>query len=252
MLFQARLGLLRYDHDMRRQMTGNEDIEAALKSNCQLLLCEKELPFMNNAPNILSFSRILATVLVFVLALVNQPWSFLIATVIFFFASVTDVLDGYLARRYHLVSPLGVFLDLTADKVFVSAILVAYVQLGLVPAWMVVIIIAREFLVTGLRSIASARGTVIPAGRLGKQKTFITLVATGGILLAKGVGATHLALYPPYLHVTSSLNAGDYLLLIADTLMVLAVIWTVLSGIEYMRGALPLLRDKPEKLASEM
>ena len=205
---------------------------------------------MNNAPNLLSFSRILATVLVFVLALVNQPWSFLIATVIFFFASITDLLDGYLARRYHLVSSLGVFLDLTADKVFVSAILVAYVQLGLVPAWMVVIIIAREFLVTGLRSIASAKGTVIPAGRLGKQKTFITLLATGGILLAKGVGANYLSLYPPYLHITSPLNAGDYLLLIADTLMVLAVIWTVLSGIEYLRGALPLLRDKPEKLAS--
>src|ERR1700680_4139290 len=111
---------------------------------------------MKNMPNLLSFSRILATIPVFVLAIVNQPWSFLVATLIFFLASVTDLLDGYLARRYHLVSPLGVFLDLTADKVFVSAILVAFVQLDLVPAWIVVIIIAREFLVTGLRSIASA------------------------------------------------------------------------------------------------
>jgi len=208
---------------------------------------------MNNVPNLLSFSRILATILVFILAIVNQPWSFLIATVIFFFASVTDLLDGFLARRYHLVSPLGVFLDLTADKVFVSAILVAYVQLGLVPAWIVVIIIAREFLVTGLRSIASAKGTVIPAGRLGKQKTFITLLATGGILLAKGVGANHLSLYPPLLNFNSNLlNVGDYLLLIADTLMLLAVIWTVLSGIEYLRGALPLLREKPDAAASKI
>src|SRR5579864_1687481 len=175
---------------------------------------------MNNAPNLLSFSRIVATIVVFVLALINQPATFLIATVIFFFASVTDLLDGYLARRYHLVSPLGVFLDLTADKVFVSAILVAYVQIGLVPAWIVVIIIAREFLVTGLRSIASARGTVIPAGRLGKQKTFITLVAIGGILLAKGIGASHLSLYPILLNFNSnSLGVGDYLLLIADALM---------------------------------
>jgi CDP-diacylglycerol---glycerol-3-phosphate 3-phosphatidyltransferase len=208
---------------------------------------------MNNVPNLLSFSRILATILVFVLAIVNQPWSFLIATVIFFFASVTDLLDGYLARRYHLVSPLGVFLDLTADKVFVSAILVAYVQIGLVPAWIVVIIIAREFLVTGLRSVASAKGTVIPAGKLGKQKTFITLLATGGILLAKGVGANHLSLYPPLLNFKSNLlNVGDYLLLIADTLMLLAVIWTVLSGIEYLRGALPLLREKPDVAASKI
>lgn len=207
---------------------------------------------MNNVPNLLSFSRIVATILVFILALVNQPWSYLVATVIFFFASVTDLLDGYLARRYHLVSPLGVFLDLTADKVFVSAILVAYVQLGLVPAWIVVIIIAREFLVTGLRSIASARGTVIPAGRLGKQKTFITLLATGGILLAKGVGANHLSFYPPMLNLSNLSNVGDYLLLIADMLMLLAVIWTILSGIEYLRGALPLLREKTDKAASKI
>ncbi len=201
---------------------------------------------MKNMPNLLSFSRILATILVFVLVIVNQPWAFLIATVIFFLASVTDLLDGYLARRYSLVSPFGIFLDLTADKVFVSAILVAFVQIGLVPAWIVVIIIAREFLVTGLRSIASAKGTVISAGKLGKQKTFITLLAIGGILLAKGIGASHLSLYPPLLNFNSSvLNVGDYLLLVADTLMLLAVIWTVLSGIEYLREAMPLLRDKP-------
>ena len=208
---------------------------------------------MKNMPNLLSFSRIFATILVFILAIVNQPWSFLIATVIFFLASVTDLLDGYLARRYHLVSPLGIFLDLTADKVFVSAILVAFVQISLVPAWIVVIIITREFLVTGLRSVASARGTVIPAGKLGKQKTFITLLAIGGILLAKGIGANHLSLYPPLLNFNSTqLNVGDYLLLVADALMLLAVIWTVLSGVEYLRGALPLLREKPETAVSKM
>jgi CDP-diacylglycerol--glycerol-3-phosphate 3-phosphatidyltransferase len=208
---------------------------------------------MNNTPNLLSFSRIVATILVFILAIVNQPWSFLLATVIFFLASVTDLLDGYLARRYHLVSPLGVFLDLTADKVFVCAILVAYVQLGLVPAWIVVIIITREFLVTGLRSVASAKGTVIPAGQLGKQKTFITLLAIGGILLAKGVGAHQLSFYALPLHFNGTLfNVGDSLLLIADMLVVLAVIWTILSGIEYIRGALPLLREKPDAAASNI
>ena len=210
---------------------------------------------MNNMPNLLSFSRIVATILVFVLAILNQPWSFLIATVVFFLASMTDLLDGYLARRYHLVSPLGVFLDLTADKVFVSAILVAYVQLGLVPAWIVVIIIAREFLVTGLRSIASAKGTVIPAGRLGKQKTFITLVAIGGILLGMGLGANpnHLSLYPPTFNFSSNVvNVSDYLLLIADALMLLAVIWTVLSGVEYLRGALPVLRGKQDTAISKV
>ena len=206
---------------------------------------------MNNAPNLLSFSRIAATILVFILVLINQPVTYLIATLVFFLASITDLLDGYLARRYHLVSPLGIFLDLTADKIFVSAILIAYVQITLVPAWIVVIIIAREFLVTGLRTVAIEQGRVIPAGKLGKQKTFITLVAIGGILLGKGLGANHLSLYPIMLNFNSNLiNVGDYLLLIADALMLLAVIWTILSGFEYFRGALPVLRKGQDKTAS--
>src|SRR5215471_8395481 len=208
---------------------------------------------MSNAPNLLSSSRIAATILVFALVLVNQPWAFLLATVVFFLASLTDLLDGYLARRYQIVSPLGVFLDLTADKVFVSAILVAYVQLGLVPAWIVVIIIAREFLVTGLRSMAAAKGTVIPAGKWGKQKTFITLVAIGGVMLAKGVGASHLSLFPLLLNFHQPLlNVGDYLLLIADALMVLAVIWTIISGVEYIHGAWPLLSGKQDTAVSKV
>src|SRR5215469_9780429 len=119
---------------------------------------------MRNLPNILSMSRLIATVVVFILVLVNQPWAFLVAFVIFFFASVTDSLDGYLARRFKVVSSLGGFLDLTANKVFVTSILVAMVQIALVPAWIVAIIITREFVVTGLRSMASTRGRVIPAG----------------------------------------------------------------------------------------
>ena len=207
---------------------------------------------MYTAPNLLSFSRIVATILVFVLVIINQPWAFLAAAVVFFLASITDFFDGYLARRYHIVSQLGIFLDLTADKVFVSAILVAFVQLGLVPAWIVVIIIAREFVVTGLRSMAAAKGTVIPAGQLGKQKTFITLVAMEGILLGMGLSASHLSLFPLRLNFNSNLlNAGDFLLLIADALMVIAVIWTILSGVEYVRDAWPLLQDKKETAASK-
>src|SRR5436305_9444491 len=204
----------------------------------------RRIKSMNNMPNLLSFSRIVATILVFVLAILNQPWSFLIATVVFFLASMTDLLDGYLARRYHLVSPLGVFLDLTADKVFVSAILVAYVQIGLVPAWVVFVISTREFLVTGLRSMAAAKGHVIPAGIWGKQKTFITLVAMGLLLLAKGLGAHLLSLFPPMLTFNSqTLVFSEVLLLVADLLVLLATIWTIFSGIEYMIGALPLFQS---------
>ncbi len=209
---------------------------------------------MYNAPNLLSFSRIVATVLVFVLVIVNQPWAYLTAAAVFFLASITDFFDGYLARRYHIISLLGIFLDMTADKVFVSAILVAFVQIGLVPAWIVVIIIVREFVVTGLRSMAAAKGTVIPAGQLGKQKTFITLVAMEGILLAMGLGASpdHLSLFQLRLNFSSNLlNVGDYLMLISDVLMLIAVIWTILSGVEYIRGAMPLLQGKQDTAPSK-
>jgi CDP-diacylglycerol--glycerol-3-phosphate 3-phosphatidyltransferase len=206
---------------------------------------------MQNVPNLLSLSRILATVVIFILILVNQPWAFAVATIIFFLASMTDLLDGYLARKYSIVSSIGIFLDLTADKVFVSAILVALVQLGLVPAWAVFIIITREFVVTGLRTIASAKGKIIPAGKWGKQKTFITLLGTGGILLAKSFGGQRLSLFPPLLNFSApSLGVGDYLLLTADALVVLAVIWTVLSGAEYLISAFPLLINEPQQGAA--
>src|SRR5438128_3539763 len=157
----------------------------------------------NNLPNLLSLSRLVATILVVTLVLLNQPWSFLVATALFLLASITDFFDGYLARRFKVASPLGVFLDLTADKVFVSGILIALVQLGLVPAWIVVIIVTREFLVTGMRSMAAAKGKVIPAGMWGKQKTLITMIALGLLLFAKGLGAHELSLFPAMLHFTS-------------------------------------------------
>lgn len=193
---------------------------------------------MRNLPNILSMSRLIATVIVFILVLANQPWAFLVATVTFFFASVTDSLDGYLARRFKVVSSLGVFLDLTADKVFVTVILIAMVQIGLVPAWIVAIIITREFLVMGLRSMASVKGQVIPAGIWGKQKTFVTLLAVGGLLLAKGLGAHQLSLFPLTLILyTQTMSGSDILLLVADMLVILATIWTIFSGIEYLISA---------------
>jgi len=195
-------------------------------------------------------SRLIATAVVFILVLVNQSWAFLVATVIFFFASLTDSLDGYLARRFKVVSFLGVFLDLTADKVFVTAILIAMVQIGLVPAWIVATIITREFLVMGLRSMASVKGRVIPAGIWGKQKTFVTLLAIGGLLLAKGLDAHQFSLFPPIFSLNNQTMSGsDILLLVADVLVILATIWTIFSGIEYLMGARWLFQqDKKQQL----
>lgn len=202
---------------------------------------------MRNVPNMLSLGRMVATVLIFILVLVNVPWAYLLATVLFVLASITDFLDGYLARRFKLVSPLGVFLDLTADKIFVVAILVALVQVGLVPAWLVGVIVAREFLVTGLRSMAAAKGKVIPAGMWGKQKTLITMVAMALLLLAKGLGAHLLSLFPLMLTFNqTTLVAPEIMLFIADIGLILAMIWTAFSGAEYMISALPLFQKEPE------
>ena len=197
---------------------------------------------MRNLPNILSAARLLATIPLVILILLKQPWALLIATALFVAGSITDTIDGRLARRYHLVSNLGVFLDLTADKVFVSAALIALVQVGFVPAWIVVVIVAREFLVSGLRSFAAARGVVIPAGRWGKQKTLLTLLSLGGILLATGLGGR--TAFPLGLSTGGAPGSfADYLLLLSDIVLLLAVIWTIFSAVEYLRGGWGLITE---------
>lgn len=132
------------------------------------------------APNILTLLRILA-VPVFVFLLISPtPQSKLWATAIFVIASFTDWLDGYIARIYKAESILGTLLDPLADKILVMAALVMLVaETGLhrVPAWMVVVILAREFLVSGLRSLAAVKGTVVAASTLAKYKTACTMVA---------------------------------------------------------------------------
>jgi CDP-diacylglycerol---glycerol-3-phosphate 3-phosphatidyltransferase len=200
---------------------------------------------VRNLPNILSFGRLFATVPLIVLILLNQPAAYLIATILFVAGSVTDTLDGRLARKYQVVSSLGVFLDLTADKVFVSAALIALVQVSIVPAWIVIVIVSREFLVSGLRSLSAARGVVIPAGPWGKQKTLLTLLSIGGILLARGLqGATA---FPLGLSTGAAPDTfSDYLLAVADFVLLLAVVWTIASAIEYMRGAWSIFTEPAE------
>ena len=203
---------------------------------------------MRNVPNFLSAGRLVATLPLFILVLFNQPAAYLWATALFVLASVSDTLDGRIARHYHIVSRLGVFLDLTADKVFVAAILVALTQVGIVPAWITIIVITREFVVSGLRSLAAAQGVVIPAGRWGKQKTLLTLLALGGILLALGLhGATA---FPLGLGNASSGPRvfADYLLALADITLLLAVLWTIFSAAEYLWSGRAVITDPaPEK-----
>lgn len=198
---------------------------------------------MRNLPNILSACRIVMLAPLVLLILINRPVTYAIATVLFVLVAITDTIDGRLARRYNLVSTLGVFLDLTADKMLVAGLLIALVEVHLVPSWIVIVIVAREFLVQGMRSLAASAGKVIPAGPLGKQKTFLTLVATGGILLGESFAPAPLTLFPPNFIPWSQLNIGALLVFASDVVMLLALIWTVLSAIEYLRGAAFLFRS---------
>lgn len=141
---------------------------------------------MPGLPNLLSLLRIaLIPFLIFCLADTGPGWS-LLAAGIFFIASLTDFFDGYMARRQGRATLLGTFLDPLADKLIVAAALVmlaAADRFPRVPAWLVVVILAREIAVTGLRSVAAGEGLVLPADRLGKYKTLFQLVALHGLIV---------------------------------------------------------------------
>jgi CDP-diacylglycerol--glycerol-3-phosphate 3-phosphatidyltransferase len=186
--------------------------------------------------NLLGIARIAATPVVIALILVGAPGLGIVAFVLFCLAALTDFLDGWVARARGEVSPLGVFMDLTADKVLVGGVLVAMVEAGLLPTWMVATIVVRELVIAGVRQAAAAGDVVIAARALGKAKTLTTLVGMAILLLA------HDALTGGPLAVTG-LAAG--LEPAGFWLMVLATILTVVSGWDYLRGALPLLRGRP-------
>src|SRR5260221_7048679 len=143
-----------------------------------------------NLPNSLSVMRIfLVPLLVVVLltkfdgrAILGVPEE-VIGAAIFAIASITDWLDGYLARRRKQVTAFGQVLDPLADKLLISAALISLVQMDLAPAWMVAIIIGREFAVTGLRSLAYSRGVAMPASSLGKIKMVAQVVAILALIL---------------------------------------------------------------------
>nr|WP_307775430.1 CDP-diacylglycerol--glycerol-3-phosphate 3-phosphatidyltransferase [uncultured Cetobacterium sp.] len=117
----------------------------------------------------------------------NESLYRLIAFGIFIFASLTDWLDGYIARKYNLITDLGKIMDPLADKILVISALVIFVKLDYIPSWMSIVVIAREFLISGIRTIAAAKGEVIPAGMLGKYKTTTQMIVIM-IMLFFGLG----------------------------------------------------------------
>jgi CDP-diacylglycerol--glycerol-3-phosphate 3-phosphatidyltransferase len=177
-----------------------------------------------NLPNILTMSRVAVVPVVVLLLLFESKDTCFWAALIFTLAAITDWLDGFLARKWGIVTVLGKFLDPLADKLIVMAALIMLIPLGRVPAWAVFIILARDLVVSGIRSIASAEGVVIAASNLGKYKTTFQMVAIIGLLLHYRYywffGIEVNWLYPS-LH-----NAGIFVFYIS-------LILTIWSGVDY-------------------
>lgn len=183
-------------------------------------------------PNLLGLGRIAATPVIVALLLLEGRGTDLAAAVIFFFAGMSDLVDGRIARSRNQVTPLGVFMDLAADKVLVAGVLIAMVEVDLVPTWIAATILVRELVVQAIRQLAAVEHVVISARALGKAKTVATLGGMGGLLLAAD------ARTGGPLGVT---GAGPPLELAGFWLLVAATVLTVVSGLLYLRGAWPIL-----------
>ena len=179
---------------------------------------EKQPGFWTPA-NILTVGRmfLIPVVMYFLFEpIVNEPWSGWVAMVIFVVAGILDLVDGWLARRYKQVSVVGTFLDPLADKLMVTTVMIMLLPLGRVPAWLVVVLISRELVITGLRGLASAEGIIISASSGGKYKTAY-----------QTVGLSFLMLHSRYLEIDTHL-VGLWLLTISAAIS----LW---SGWEYVR-----------------
>jgi CDP-diacylglycerol--glycerol-3-phosphate 3-phosphatidyltransferase len=177
-----------------------------------------------NLPNLLTFARVLMIPVVLVLLSRGAPRDCFWAACVYSLAAITDVLDGWLARRQGLVSVLGKFLDPLADKLIVASTLVWMVAMGRIQAWVVALLISREITITALRSIASSEGLIIAAGDGGKAKTALQMI--GIICLILGY---------PY---TLNLGIVDFgrldLIHVGRLLVYLSLFFSIGSAVQYM------------------
>jgi CDP-diacylglycerol--glycerol-3-phosphate 3-phosphatidyltransferase len=193
-----------------------------------------------NLPNLLTFLRILLIPVVLWLIGLGTPTSSFWATMVYAVTAITDFLDGWLARRQGLISVLGKFLDPLADKLLVMSVLVFEVYLGRVPTWVVIVILARELSITSLRVIAMTEGVLIAAGRGGKDKTALQMVA---ILL--------IILHYPY-----TLNFGFASIRVdlngvGMALLYLSVFFAITSAGEYVKLFVEAVEAKEQRLKLE-
>ena len=169
-----------------------------------------------NTPNKLTVLRIfLVPVFIALFYIYRETY---ISGIVFAIAALTDTLDGYLARKYNQITVFGKFMDPLADKLLVSSALICMIEMGMLPAWIVIIIISREFIITGFRLIAAEGGLVIAASWWGKIKTVTQMIMI--ILLLLGVQG-----------------------IIATILIFLATLFTVISGVDYIVKNISILRN---------
>jgi CDP-diacylglycerol--glycerol-3-phosphate 3-phosphatidyltransferase len=177
-----------------------------------------------NLPNLLTFGRIAIIPLVLWLLQRGSPNDCVVAAFVYAGAALTDLLDGYLARRLNIVSVLGQFLDPLADKLLVMASLVWMVPLGRIPEWAVVLLLGREISITGLRSIASSSGVVISAGGGGKTKTALQMVG----ILCLIIG------YPYHLSL-GVVDLGEVdLVKVGRVLVYASLVFSLVSAFQYL------------------
>jgi CDP-diacylglycerol--glycerol-3-phosphate 3-phosphatidyltransferase len=169
-----------------------------------------------NLPNAVTMLRIcIIPVLFFLLFNPGRLWSLIIA-VLFIMAALTDLLDGYLARRYHIVTNIGKFLDPIADKIIVNTAMILMIPIGRIPACIVAIIIIRDFMIDGIRTIATSEGLIIDASKLGKRKTLCQIFALSALIIHYpflGANAHAVGMVVLYVALWLTIHSGiDYVL----------------------------------------
>ena len=183
-----------------------------------------------NLANKLTMLRIfLVPIFLIFIAMKGIPYGTIIATLIFIIASLTDQLDGYIARSRNQITTFGKFMDPLADKLLVTSALISLVELGLIPSYAAIIIIARDFAVSGLRTIAASEGKIIAASWWGKIKTVIQIIAIVLLLIKVNIETS------PYLASLINNNSvmNKFFEVAPNVFLYLAVIITIISGIDY-------------------
>jgi CDP-diacylglycerol--glycerol-3-phosphate 3-phosphatidyltransferase len=181
-----------------------------------------------NMPNKLTLSRIILSPIFMTFFLFDNAYSRLFGFLLYLLAALTDAADGHYARKYGIVTGFGKFMDPLADKILVSTAFIALVALGYARAWMIMLIIAREFYVTGLRSLAAYRGTVIPPSTLAKVKTVLQMSAITFILLI----ITLESIFQIYNSPLEALLAFDRQL-VYDVIIGIITLITIYTGFDY-------------------